>query len=160
MTTPGGGSPRKLAEMRGHPLALVLIPVAVVAGTIAFILLLEHLPSITGVTVYLFLGSYGLLLVALIVVFAYRSRHQRPEATRALFREYKPGYLVAESLISGTAVVLLVAGGFLPSGFLILPPVVVALAVAGDVFVWRRLRPPFRLDRYSLAVVPRHVVDT
>ena len=60
--------------------------------------------------------------------------------------------MVAESLVSGTAVVLVVAGGFLPSGFLILPPVVVALAVAGDVVVWRRLRTPLRLDRYSVVL--------
>lgn len=73
-----GGSGPKARSARQHTLALVLIPCAIAAGAAAFVVVLVHLPQITGAAIPMFLGAELVIVGGVAAFTSYRFGRNRP----------------------------------------------------------------------------------
>jgi hypothetical protein len=82
-----GRSSPKARSTRQHTLALVLIPCAVAVGAVAFVVVLVHLPQITGGAIPIFLGIELVVVGALAGFTGYRSGRNRPDSQVTVRRQ-------------------------------------------------------------------------
>lgn len=130
---------------RHRATTLVLIPIAVAVGVVAFAIILTHLPPVTGSGIQL------LIIVPLIPVgalswFAGARAARRPPVAavpprkRTIAADYRPGFFLVPALGAGAVCVAAIAFGLMPTELIAVPLAWLASGAVVEVVFFRRNR--------------------